>query len=58
MYLIKDSNILFNVEEFSIGFEIFNMFNIQNTITNTWVRDVYSKDNTVSQIILVQEYLI
>ena len=43
MYLIKDSNILFNVEEFSIGFEIFNMFNIQNTITNTWVRDVYSK---------------
>ena len=43
MYLIKDSNILFNVDEFSIGFEIFNMFNIQNTITNTWVRDVYSK---------------
>ena len=43
MYLIKDSNVLFNVEEFSIGFEIFNMFNIQNTITNTWVRDVYSK---------------
>ena len=31
------------VDEFSIGFEIFNMFNIQNTITNTWVRDVYSK---------------
>ena len=27
----------------SIGLEIFNMFNIQNSITNTWVRDVYSK---------------
>ena len=43
MYLIKDSKILFNVDELSVGFEIFNMFNIQNTITNTWVRDVYSK---------------
>jgi len=30
-------------KEFSIGFEIYNMFNNQNTITNTWVRDVYSK---------------
>ncbi|GAB5563991.1 MAG: carboxypeptidase-like regulatory domain-containing protein [Winogradskyella sp.] len=29
--------------EFSIGFEIYNMFNNQNSITNTWVRDVYSK---------------
>ncbi|MCX7550436.1 TonB-dependent receptor [Xanthomarina sp. F2636L] len=27
----------------SIGFEIFNIFNAQNSITNTWVRDVYSK---------------
>ncbi|WP_391595189.1 carboxypeptidase-like regulatory domain-containing protein [Winogradskyella sp.] len=27
----------------SIGFEIYNMFNNQNTITNTWVRDVYTK---------------
>ena len=26
-----------------IGLEIFNMFNIQNSITNTWVRDVYTK---------------
>jgi hypothetical protein len=23
--------------------EIFNLFNNQNAITNTWVRDVYSK---------------
>jgi hypothetical protein len=30
-------------KEFSIGFEIYNMFNNQNSITNTWVRDVYSK---------------
>ncbi|MDC0552280.1 carboxypeptidase-like regulatory domain-containing protein [Flavobacteriaceae bacterium] len=27
----------------NIGLEIFNMFDIQNSITNTWVRDVYSK---------------
>ena len=43
MYLIEDAKKLFNVDEVSIGMEIFNMFNIQNTITNTWVRDVYSK---------------
>ncbi|MBC7607497.1 MAG: carboxypeptidase-like regulatory domain-containing protein [Burkholderiales bacterium] len=30
-------------KDFSIGFEIFNMFNNQNAITNTWVRDVYEK---------------
>ena len=29
--------------DLSIGLEIFNMFDIQNSITNTWVRDVYSK---------------
>jgi len=27
----------------SIGIEIFNVFDVQNSITNTWVRDVYSK---------------
>ena len=32
-----------SVRELSIGFEIYNMFNNQNSITNTWVRDVYSK---------------
>ena len=30
-------------KELSLGFEIYNMFNNQNSITNTWVRDVYSK---------------
>ena len=31
-------------KELSIGLEIFNLFNNQNAITNTWVRDVYSKN--------------
>jgi hypothetical protein len=30
-------------KELSAGLELFNMFDIQNAITNTWVRDVYSK---------------
>ncbi len=30
-------------KELSVGFEIFNMFDVQNAITNTWVRDAYSK---------------
>jgi hypothetical protein len=29
--------------ELSLGLEIFNLFNNQNSITNTWVRDVYTK---------------
>ena len=32
-----------NLKELSLGFEIFNLFNNQNAITNTWVRDVYTK---------------
>jgi len=32
-----------NFKELAVGFEIFNMFDAQNSITNTWVRDVYSK---------------
>lgn len=32
-----------NFKELAVGFEIFNMFDVQNAITNTWVRDVYSK---------------
>jgi len=28
--------------EFTAGIELFNMFDIQNSITNTWVRDVFS----------------
>ncbi|APY00090.1 TonB-dependent receptor [Lacinutrix venerupis] len=30
-------------KDLSFGFEIFNVFDVQNSITNTWVRDVYSK---------------
>lgn len=29
--------------ELTLGIELFNMFDVQNSITNTWVRDVYSK---------------
>ena len=48
-YLIVDKNKTYNsrwkqnFKALSIGFEIFNMFDVQNSITNTWVRDVYSK---------------
>ena len=48
-YIIIDSNkkVVKNwqkrIKELSIGIEIFNMFDVQNSITNTWVRDVYSK---------------
>jgi len=35
---------LHEFEELSIGFEVFNLFNNQNSITNTWVRDVDSKN--------------
>lgn len=31
-------------KELSVGFEIFNLFNNQNSITNTWVRDADSKN--------------
>jgi hypothetical protein len=34
---------LSNFKELTAGIELFNMFDIQNSITNTWVRDVYSK---------------
>lgn len=32
-----------NFKELTAGLELFNLFDIQNSITNTWVRDVYSK---------------
>ncbi|WP_405381568.1 TonB-dependent receptor plug domain-containing protein [Maribacter sp. LLG6340-A2] len=35
---------LHTLKELTIGFEIFNLFNNQNSITNTWVRDVDSKN--------------
>ena len=34
---------LSNLKELSVGVEVFNLFNNQNSITNTWVRDVESK---------------
>lgn len=47
-YVIVDSNTTYNAKpstfkELTIGVELFNMFDVQNAITNTWVRDVYSK---------------
>jgi len=49
-YVIVDKNKKFDkghlfhrLEEFQIGIEIYNMFDVQNSITNTWVRDVYTK---------------
>ncbi|MCF6212401.1 MAG: TonB-dependent receptor [Flavobacteriaceae bacterium] len=30
-------------KQMSVGFEIFNLFDVQNTISNTWVRDASSK---------------
>ena len=39
----REGHWLKKFQDFSLGFEIFNMFNNQNAITNTFVRDVYSK---------------
>ncbi|MCK0130902.1 TonB-dependent receptor [Flavobacteriaceae bacterium F08102] len=47
-YVLKDAlNLnkkkwLSKFNEFAIGVELFNMFDIQNTISNTWVRDLSS----------------
>lgn len=40
---LKESGLLKSFKELSIGAEIFNMFDVQNSITNTFVRDVYTK---------------
>jgi len=48
-YVFKDEtttserNWLKRFDEVSLGFEIYNLFNNQNAITKTWVRDTYSK---------------
>ncbi|MDY0781524.1 TonB-dependent receptor [Tenacibaculum sp. IB213877] len=48
-YVFADANkthsngFLSNFKELSAGLELFNIFDIRNAITNTWVRDVYSK---------------
>jgi hypothetical protein len=39
----EKGNWLNKFRELALGLEIFNLFNNQNAITNTWVRDVYSK---------------
>jgi hypothetical protein len=39
-----DGHWLKRFKDLSIGMEIFNLFNNQNAITNTWVRDVYTKN--------------
>ncbi|MGB0896681.1 MAG: TonB-dependent receptor [Flavobacteriaceae bacterium] len=39
----EKGHLFHHLEELQIGFEIFNMFDVQNSITNTWVRDVYTK---------------
>jgi hypothetical protein len=44
------TNWLGNFKELAIGLEIFNLFNNQNAITNTWVRDAYSKMNMRFQL--------
>lgn len=40
---LRDSGWLKRFKELSIGAEIFNIFDVQNSITNTFVRDVYTK---------------
>ena len=39
----SNANWLKAFKELTLGVEIFNLFDVQNSITNTWVRDVYSK---------------
>ncbi|MDD5149553.1 MAG: TonB-dependent receptor [Flavobacterium sp.] len=40
----SNKNWLQPFQELAIGLEIFNLFDNQNAITNTWVRDVYTKN--------------
>ena len=48
-YIFTDANKQYTIgwlskfKELSAGLELFNMFDIKNSITNIWVRDVYSK---------------
>jgi len=50
LYIFTDANKKFSsgflskFKEFTVGLELFNMFDIQNSITNTWVRDVATKN--------------
>lgn len=40
---LKEKGVFKHFKELTIGAEIFNIFDVQNSITNTYVRDVYSK---------------
>lgn len=40
---LRDSGWLKPFKELTLGAEIFNIFDVQNSITNTFVRDVYTK---------------
>ncbi len=40
---LRDSGWLSPFEELTVGAEIFNIFDVRNSITNTFVRDVYTK---------------
>lgn len=48
-YVIADANKQYengwlkDVKEFTAGIELFNIFDVQNSITNTWVRDSFSR---------------
>jgi hypothetical protein len=39
----KDSRFGKNMNYLAVGFQLFNMFDVRNSITTTWVRDAYSK---------------
>lgn len=41
---VEENSWLIGFKELSVGFELFNMFNTQNSITNTWVTDIDSKE--------------
>ena len=49
-YVLADANKTYSegwlkdFKELTIGLELFNIFDIRNSITNTWVRDVFSKE--------------
>jgi len=49
-YIFVDANkkgkskFLSEFKELNIGLELFNLFDVSNSITNTWVRDVYTKN--------------
>ena len=40
---LKNSGFFKPFKELTVGLEIFNIFDVQNSITNTFVRDVYTK---------------